>query len=195
MDGAGFMGPGAWDKLLQSTGYTTIELRDARYDAVVHMVTAADGCPEFYDYGNTARYHTPEMAVEADKALRAVYLGHNKVFVIGNDNKDGFEGKLQDTVESVKSVLGLPTQKTRHYKFLVDNTMIDKSLFDPDSTVGDVDPQELHTAMLRDNQIEPHNDSDCECSPVTPLGLSKQSSSNNSEEMDSSNSDETAKKI
>lgn len=68
------------------TGYTIIELRDARYDAIVHMVTAADGCPEFYDYGNTARYHTPEMAVEADKALRAVYLGHNKVFVIGNES-------------------------------------------------------------------------------------------------------------
>jgi len=24
------------------------------------MVTAADGCPEFYDFENSARYHTPE---------------------------------------------------------------------------------------------------------------------------------------
>ena len=51
------------------------------------MVTAADGCPEFYDYENAARYHNPDQAVETDKLLRAVYLGHNKLFVIGNEPK------------------------------------------------------------------------------------------------------------
>jgi hypothetical protein len=83
------------------------------------MVTAADGCPEFYDYGNTARYHKPEQAIHTDKALRSVYLGHNKVFVIGNEPKNGFKGKMERTVEAVKTVLGLPTEKTCHKKFLV----------------------------------------------------------------------------
>lgn len=50
----------------------------------------------------------------------------------------------------------------------------------------DMDPQDIHSAMLRDNQIEPHNDSDCDLSPVlTPLGLSNQSSSNTSMDLSS----------
>ena len=31
-------------------------IRDRRYDSVIHMVTAAEGAEEFYDYGNEARY-------------------------------------------------------------------------------------------------------------------------------------------
>lgn len=60
MDGAAFMGPEQWERLLKETGFTAHELRDNRYDAIVHMVTAAEGCPECYDYDNVARYHTPE---------------------------------------------------------------------------------------------------------------------------------------
>jgi hypothetical protein len=94
------------------------------------MVTAADGVPEFYDYENAARYHNPSQAVETDKLLRAVYLGHNKVFVIGNEPKvGGFDGKIERTVEAVKTVLGLPIQKTCHKKFLVDTSMMNLNLF------------------------------------------------------------------
>jgi hypothetical protein len=49
------------------------------------MITAADGAPQFYDYDNVARYETVEEAIVRDKALRDAYLGHNKIFVIGND--------------------------------------------------------------------------------------------------------------
>jgi len=31
-------------------------LRDFRYDAVIHLVTAAHGAEEFYGYDNKARY-------------------------------------------------------------------------------------------------------------------------------------------
>lgn len=60
MDSAGFMEKEGWEKLLQRTGWSLTDLRDNRYDAILHMVTAADGCPEFYDYGNSARYHNFE---------------------------------------------------------------------------------------------------------------------------------------
>ena len=130
MDGAGFMEKEGWLKLLEITGRTNLDLRDNRYDAVIHMVTAADGCPEFYDYENSARYHSPEQAVETDKMLRTVYLGHNKLFVIGNEEPhNGFDGKIERTVEAVKTVLGLPTQKTCHKKFLVDTSMVDINIF------------------------------------------------------------------
>jgi hypothetical protein len=45
--------------LLDELGVTTSQLRDQRYDAVVHLVTAADGAENFYDSAtNEARYET-----------------------------------------------------------------------------------------------------------------------------------------
>jgi len=45
-------------------------LRDIRYDAVIHLVTAANGAPEFYtSENNVARYETVEMAVDVDNNL------------------------------------------------------------------------------------------------------------------------------
>jgi hypothetical protein len=34
-----------------------------RYDAVVHMVSAADGAPKYYDLANEARSETIEEAI------------------------------------------------------------------------------------------------------------------------------------
>jgi hypothetical protein len=33
---------------MDDLGVSTVQLRDNRYDAVLHMVTAADGAEEFY---------------------------------------------------------------------------------------------------------------------------------------------------
>jgi hypothetical protein len=43
MDSLGYVGKEVWDRILESTGWSNIELRDNRYDAVIHLVTAADG--------------------------------------------------------------------------------------------------------------------------------------------------------
>lgn len=119
MDSVGYCGWDTWAKILEKTGWSTEELRDTRYDAVVHLVTAADGAPEHYDYGNASRYETVEEAVERDKCLRTAYLGHNKLFFIGNDHAEGFKGKVDEVINSVKSVLGLPNNKYRYKKFLL----------------------------------------------------------------------------
>ena len=59
MDGRGFTTDKVWQALLDDTAWSTIQLRDRRYEAVVHMVTAADGAAEFYtDVNNEARYET-----------------------------------------------------------------------------------------------------------------------------------------
>lgn len=86
MDSLGYVGHEVWDRILESTGWSNIELRDNRYDAVIHLVTAADGAPQFYDYENAARYETIEEAIDRDRQLRKAYIGHNKVFVIGNNH-------------------------------------------------------------------------------------------------------------
>lgn len=58
-------------------GYNELMLRDNRYDAIMHMVTAADGAAQFYDnLTNSARYESIEEAIVKDKKLREAYMGH-----------------------------------------------------------------------------------------------------------------------
>ena len=37
-------------------GFNAIQLRDRRYDAVIHLVTAANGADKYYNLDNKARY-------------------------------------------------------------------------------------------------------------------------------------------
>ena len=46
-----------WQVLLDENGFNIVNLRDKRYDAVVHMVTAAEGAEDFYTLDNNqSRY-------------------------------------------------------------------------------------------------------------------------------------------
>lgn len=121
MDTIGYIGHEEWKNILSKTGWTNIELRDKRYDAVIHMVTAAIDAEEYYDLENEARYETVEEAAERDAQLRTAYIGHNQFYIIGNKHQDGFTGKMRETVNVVKTLLGLPTSKLGFKKYLVDN--------------------------------------------------------------------------
>jgi predicted ATPase len=48
MDGSAYTSVKIWKAILNETGWTTIQLRDRRYDGVIHLVTSADGAEEFY---------------------------------------------------------------------------------------------------------------------------------------------------
>ena len=76
MDTVGYIGWNQWDEIIKRTGWSTDKLRDNRYNAVLHLVTAADGKSEFYNMDNAARYENVEEAVIRDKALRSAYVGH-----------------------------------------------------------------------------------------------------------------------
>ena len=96
---------------------TAQHLIEKRYDAIVHMVTAADGAEEFYDLSNEARFETPEGARAIDMHLRKVYLGHRKHMVV--DNSVDFEGKVTQAIDLISSVIGLPTKQVIFKKYLV----------------------------------------------------------------------------
>jgi hypothetical protein len=44
-----------WSQIMDEQHFEQ-SIKDKRYDAVIHMVTAAEGAEEFYDFGNEARY-------------------------------------------------------------------------------------------------------------------------------------------
>lgn len=88
MDGSAYVSQDQWQAVLDEMGWNPINLRDKRYDAVLHMVTAADGAADFYNKSNEARYEDVNQAINIDRKLQNAYLGHNKHFIIDNKNVD-----------------------------------------------------------------------------------------------------------
>lgn len=48
MDGSAYIDVDGWSQLMAEVGLDPISARDSRYDAVFHLVTAADGAEAFY---------------------------------------------------------------------------------------------------------------------------------------------------
>lgn len=69
-------------------------MREKRYDAVLHMVTAADGADKYYTLENKARYEKDlDIAKLVDKNLQTAWSGHPHLYIIGNEG-DGFDAKI-----------------------------------------------------------------------------------------------------
>lgn len=104
---------------LTEMGLTIPALRDSRYNAIFHLVTAAEGAEEYYTLeNNKARYETAEEARTRDRALQNAYLGHSHVRVI--DNSTDFEKKIDRLVKEIYASLGIPIPIEIEKKYLVD---------------------------------------------------------------------------
>lgn len=58
-------------------GQSDVELRDERYDIVVHLVTAALGAEEFYSSeSNSARSEGFDLARHLDQLCQNAWIGH-----------------------------------------------------------------------------------------------------------------------
>ena len=108
-------------RILRDNIWNVVDLRDKRYDAVIHLVTAADGQPGFYNYNNSARRETPEGAVKADLRTRKAWLGHPHLRVI--DNSTDFEGKMKRLLNIVRGILGIPTALEIERKFIINSPL------------------------------------------------------------------------
>lgn len=121
MDGAAYMDPHDWEEFLRKRNTSAAEIREGRYNAVFHLVTAADGAEAYYTLeNNEARTETAEEARSLDCLTRKAWVGHPKLFVL--DNSTDFEGKLNKLVDIVTDLVGLPnTSKKKTFKFLLDS--------------------------------------------------------------------------
>lgn len=105
MDNAGYLPDDELDMLLSERGMTRADAY-ARYDAVVHLVTAAIGAEKFFSHEtNEHRLEGIEEAVRVDEALRAGWAGHPNLQVI--DNEGTFEDKLNRAIAAVLKVVDL----------------------------------------------------------------------------------------
>lgn len=119
MDGSAYTDDNVWQALLDETAWNTIQLRDRRYEAVIHMVTSADGAEEFYTgENNEARYETAEEARALDRKLINAWVGHPHFSIVDNANRS-FNEKVDKCVETVCRYIGLPTPTSFYKKFLL----------------------------------------------------------------------------
>lgn len=48
MDASAYIDPDKWERMKKDNLWNEIELRDNRYNQIVHMVSAANGAEDFY---------------------------------------------------------------------------------------------------------------------------------------------------
>lgn len=123
LDNKAYMPYEMFEKILAKHGLTETVARD-QYDAVFHLVTAADGAEEFYTLeNNKARIETPEEARELDKKTREAWVGHAHLRII--DNSTEFEQKIDRLIQEVYLTMGFPVPVETERKFLIKKPSMD----------------------------------------------------------------------
>mmetsp|Transcript_7940 Transcript_7940/g.13739 ORF Transcript_7940/g.13739 Transcript_7940/m.13739 type:complete len:452 (+) Transcript_7940:1502-2857(+) len=104
--------PQAWSYVLNELGQSEAHLRDRRYDAVIHLVTAANGAEKFYTLeqaegaGASARTETLDEARQQDQKTVQAWVGHEHFYVL--ENNTNFERKINRAVDRVLKAIGEP---------------------------------------------------------------------------------------
>ncbi len=103
VDNRAYMTQEEYEEILAFTGKTHKELSGS-YDAVFHMVTAADGAADFYTTGNNrARTETPEKAIALDKKIISAWSEHRHFRII--DNSTDFKNKAKRLILEIEKIL------------------------------------------------------------------------------------------
>ena len=121
MDISAYIQPEEWEEITKMAGTDPDALR-GRYDAVLHLVSAADGAEQYYTTAtNATRYEKADeeglrLARELDKKVINAWSGHSHLRVI--NNHDDFNAKLNRVIKEISNVLGLPQpdEQERLYK-------------------------------------------------------------------------------
>ena len=120
MDNRAYMTEIDFRVVLDKIAKNEIEIRDS-YDAVFHLMSAANGAPEIYlknKESNPARTETLEQAVEMDNKLISAWTGHPHFRVI--DNSTDFENKMKRLITEIAGFLGEPEPYEIERKFLIE---------------------------------------------------------------------------
>ena len=111
MDISAYIKPEEWNEITAMAGTSPNELLE-RYDAVLHLVSAADGAEQYYTTAtNATRYEQAneeglQIARMLDKKIIKAWTGHPHLRVI--NNHDDFEAKLNRVLNEISKVVGLP---------------------------------------------------------------------------------------
>lgn len=117
MDNKAYLSEQDFSRLLHEKNMQEIFLLE-RYDAVTHLVTAADGAEQFYTLSNNnARTETIEEARILDLKTQLSWLGHDYLNIVTNSND--FDYKISETLNIIENMLKKEKLKQQK-KFLLD---------------------------------------------------------------------------
>ena len=125
LDISAYIAPEMWEELCQKCGTNTNELRQ-RYDAVLHLVSAADGAEQYYTTAtNLTRYEQANeeglrIARDLDKKVNKSWTGHPHLRVI--NNHDDFDTKLRSVLKEISNVLEIPQPIEDERTYIVELT-------------------------------------------------------------------------
>lgn len=107
MDPIAYMTPDGWEQLKQKNPeWNEVDLRDNRYDQIIHMITAANGAEQFYSLSNNVtRTESIEDARAIDERCSKAWVGHPCLEVI--DNCQIFDVKVTRALQTICSKVGL----------------------------------------------------------------------------------------
>lgn len=123
LDISAYISPEMWNDITEKAGTDTNALRN-RYDAVLHLVSAADGAEQYYTTAtNAARYEQMNeeglrIARELDKKVIKAWTGHPHLRVINNN--DDFNAKLNRVLKEIAHVIGVPQPIEEERKYMVE---------------------------------------------------------------------------
>ncbi len=92
----------SYERMIRAHGIPSIQAAAARYDAIIHLVSAAVGTND-YNMDNPCRIENAEQAVLAEHQTRLANLHHPRLSVV--DNSTGFEQKITRTFSEIEGIL------------------------------------------------------------------------------------------
>lgn len=112
MDGKAFLrDDAAFASILAECGVDEGQVVSS-YDAVIHLVTAADGAGEHYGANNPMRTEALDGAVAVDRDCLRVWSAHPRRVVVSN-GVGGFERKMRVAMRAVHEAIAAPGQGVR----------------------------------------------------------------------------------
>eukprot|EP00096_Caligus_rogercresseyi_P006970 TRINITY_DN2410_c0_g1_i1.p1 TRINITY_DN2410_c0_g1~~TRINITY_DN2410_c0_g1_i1.p1 ORF type:complete len:446 (+),score=148.10 TRINITY_DN2410_c0_g1_i1:716-2053(+) len=132
MDASAYISHAQWDKILTNNTLDEVELRDNRYNQVVHLASAAKGAEQFYSLDHPSRSEGLELARERDTRAAEAWVGHPYVDLI--DNSSNFDTKIKRLIAIVAFRMGINVSDrlesdAKKYKFLVNAPLPQRSMF------------------------------------------------------------------
>uniref|UniRef100_A0A914EEF7 NadR/Ttd14 AAA domain-containing protein n=1 Tax=Acrobeloides nanus TaxID=290746 RepID=A0A914EEF7_9BILA len=109
MDPSAYIDKEGWERILRECNLDQFDLRENRYNQVIHMVTAADGAEKYYTLSNnTARAESMlTQACQLDEFTRSAWLGHPYVDIVDNSDCISFEDKILKVLQVVCDRVGI----------------------------------------------------------------------------------------
>ena len=118
LDNRAYVTSEEFKKYSAAHGYSEEKIR-VRYDAVFHMVTAADGAEEDYNFeSNEIRSEDVAKAKWLDNEILSLWTGVNHLRII--DNSTDFNNKLSRLLQEVLAFIGNPEPLEIERKFLIE---------------------------------------------------------------------------